>query len=79
MVDAVMYAKIMFKSMKEKFLILPGDRVGIRFGTETQPFEAIRMQPDIHSDRLPEPFKSRYQTNSGVRLPCNDVMIADSM
>ena len=60
-------------------LILPGDRVGIRFGSEAQPFEAIRMQPDIHSDKLPEPFKSRYQTPSGVRLPCNDVMIADSM
>ena len=60
-------------------LILPGDRVGIRFGSEAKPFEAIRMQPDIHSDKLPEPFKSRYQTPSGVRLPCNDVMIADSM
>jgi hypothetical protein len=50
MVEAKMYAKIMFKSMKKKMLILPGDRVGIRFGTEAQPFEAIRMQPDIHSD-----------------------------
>jgi len=60
-------------------LILPGDRVGIRFGTESQPFEAIRMQADIHSDKLPEPFKTRYQTASGVRLPCNDVMIADGL
>ena len=89
MISAKMYAKIMFKSMSKKMLILPGDRVGIRFGTEAQPFEAIRMQPDIHSTDLPEPFATRYQTSKaqkgseewlrGVRLPCNDVMIADSM
>lgn len=79
MVDAVMYAKIHFKGMLKKMLILPGDRVGIRFGSEEQPFEAIRMQPDIHSKDLPEPFKTRYQTPSGVRLPCNDVMVADSI
>jgi len=46
--------------MNSKLLILPGDRVGVRFGTEDSPFEAIRLQPDIHSDELPEPFKSRY-------------------
>lgn len=60
-------------------LILPADRVGIRFGSSNSPYEAVRMQPDINSSILPEPFKSRYQTLDGVRLPCNDVMIADSM
>lgn len=60
MIDPKMYAKIEFKRMNSKLLILPGDRVGVRFGTEDSPFEAIRLQPDIHSDELPEPFKSRY-------------------
>jgi hypothetical protein len=60
MVDATMYAKIEFKSMLKKMLILPGDRVGVRFGTEEQPYEAIRIQADIHSAQLPEPFKTRY-------------------
>ena len=46
--------------MNNKMMILPGDRVGVRFGTEDQAYEAIRMQPDIHSDKLPEPFKTRY-------------------
>lgn len=65
--------------MNSNMLILPGDRVGIRFGSSESPYEAIRMQPDIHSDDLPEPFRTRYQTDSGTRLPCNDVMIADSL
>ncbi len=60
-------------------LILPGDRVGVSFGSTETPYEAFRMQPDIHSPSLPEPFRTRYRTPGGVRLPCNDVMIADSM
>jgi hypothetical protein len=75
---AMPYAKIRFNSMNSRMLILPGDRIGIRFGSTDFPYEAIRMMPDIHSASLPEPFRTRYQT-SGVRLPCNDVMIADSM
>ena len=77
------YAKISFNAMKRKMLILPGDRVGIRFGSTDSPYEGIRVQPDIHSSNLPEPFRTRYQDPlsdvDGVRLPCNDVMIADSM
>lgn len=66
--------------MIKRMLILPGDRIGIRFGSEDQPYEAIRIQADIDSVDLPEPFKSRYQLSPGVsRLPCDDVMIADSM
>lgn len=64
MINAKMYAKIMFKSMSQKLLILPSDRIGIRLGTEDQPFEAIRMQPNIHSVNLPEPFATRYQTSN---------------
>ena len=74
------YARIKFNSMNGRMLILPGDRLGIRFGSTDTPYEAVRMQPNIHDPNLPEPFKSRYVDNSGsVRLPCNDVMIADSM
>jgi len=65
--------------MNNRMLILPGDRVGIRFGSTESPYEAVRMQPDIHNAALPEPFKTRYQTKTGTRLPCNDVMIADSV
>jgi len=79
MIQPKIFAKIEFKGMLKKMLILPGDRVGVRFGTDMQPYEAIRLQPDINSATLPEPFKSRYQTPSGIRLPCNDVMIADSI
>lgn len=79
MIEPKMFAKIEFKDMIKKMLILPGDRVGIRFGTDEQPYEAIRMQPDIEDPALPEPFRSRYRSSSGVRLPCNDVMIADSV
>jgi len=60
-------------------LIVPGDQVGIKFGSEVTPFEGIRLQPDIHSSALPSPMKERYQTPSGVRLPCNDMKISDSM
>ena len=64
-------------------LILPGDRLGIRFGSKDTPYEAIRMQPDIHDPLLPDPFRTRYVIEEKgkrvVRLPCNDVMIADSM
>lgn len=44
------YAKISYNGMNRRMLILPGDRVGIRFGSAETPYEAIRMQPDIHSD-----------------------------
>jgi hypothetical protein len=77
------FAKIKFNAMNSRMLILPGDRLGIRFGSKDTPYEAIRMQPDIHDPKLPAPFDKRYQiTENGktvVRLPCNDVMIADSM
>ena len=73
------YATIRFKSMNGRMLILPGDRIGVRFGSSETPYEAIRMQPDIHDPNLPEPFKERYHAEGGIRLPCNDVMIADSI
>jgi len=79
MISPEPFARIEFKGMNSRMLILPADRVGIRFGSSNSPYEAVRMQPDINSSILPEPFKSRYQTLDGVRLPCNDVMIADSM
>lgn len=66
--------------MNSKMLILPGDRTGIRFGSKDAPYEAIRMQANIADPSLPEPFKTRYTSTDGKsRLPCNDVMIADSM
>jgi hypothetical protein len=47
---------------------------------EPSDFEGVRLQPDIHSSQLPEPFKTRYTSRDGqTRLPCNDVMIADSL
>ena len=79
MLIAEPFAKIEFKGMNKRMLILPADRVGIRFGSLDNPYEAVRMQPNVNSRSLPEPFLSRYRTKSGVRLPCNDVMIADSM
>ena len=56
------FAKIEFKGMDSKMLILPADRVGIRFGSTKSPFEAVRMQPNLNDVNLPEPFKSRYRT-----------------
>jgi len=77
------YAKISFDEMNSKMMILAGDRIGIRFGAIESPYEAVRMQADIHSNDLPKPFKTRYQDPHskvpGVRLPCNDVMIADTI
>jgi hypothetical protein len=82
------HVKIEYLGMKQKLLILPGDRVGINFGTSSTPSEQFRMQADINSPSLPEPFRSRYRGRdinnlpTGMeqgRLPCNDVMIADSM
>jgi hypothetical protein len=60
MLEMLPYAKITFNSMNSKMLILPGDRIGVRFGSIETPYEAIRMQPDIHSKDLPEPFATRY-------------------
>lgn len=37
------YAKISYNGMNRRMLILPGDRVGIRFGSAETPYEAIRM------------------------------------
>jgi hypothetical protein len=60
MIEMKPYAKISFNGMNSRMLILPGDRVGIRFGSAETPYEAIRMMPDIHSPLLPEPFATRY-------------------
>jgi hypothetical protein len=80
MLEARPYLKIEYLGMDSKMLILPGDRVGINFGSKASPYEAFRMQPDIHSATLPEPFRTRYTGRDGQRrLPCDDVMIADSM
>ena len=106
-----LYAKISFNSMNARMLILPGDRVGIRYDkkenivakemvdasgkkymsytTVDNGAEEIRMAPKIDDPALPEPFKTRYQKMVDAsgrlvdlktpRLPCNDVMIADSI
>lgn len=85
------YVKIEYTGMRDRMLILPGDRVSVNFGSDfpekcdnllcrEKSYEAFRMVPDIYSNALPEHMKKRYRTKNGeVRLPCNDVMIADSM
>ena len=55
-----LYAKINFNGFDKKMLILPGDTVGVRFESVAQAYEAMRLQPDIHSNDLPEPFRTRY-------------------
>lgn len=65
MIDMYPYARISFNKMKSKMLILPGDRVGIRFGSKQNPYERLTVQPDIQAvvesnDPKLSQFKTRY-------------------
>ena len=64
-----LYAKISFNSMNARMLILPGDRVGIRYDKRERITsvkkvddgpESVRLTPNIDDPALPEPFKTRY-------------------
>lgn len=65
LLEAKPYVKIEYLGMNSKMLILPGDRIGVNFGTSVKPNELFRMQADINSPALPEPFRTRYRGRDG--------------
>ena len=88
MLELKPHVRLNFNSMSTgRMLILPGDRISVRFDSDQDQYFAHTVQADINSPGLPEPFRTRYQSphrasvlgDSGARLPCNDVMIADAM
>ena len=43
------FARISFKSVNSKMIILPGDQVKARFITDYTDQEAVRLSPEIYS------------------------------
>ena len=70
MVELRPYVRLNFNSMSSgKMLILPGDRVNIRFNTDADTYFGHSVQADINSPQLPEPFRTRYQNPHRNRDP----------
>lgn len=59
--------------------VYSSDRVTINLGSTGTAYARVVLAPNIHDPNLPEPFKSRYQTPTGNRIPCNDMKIADQL
>jgi len=53
----------------------------VRFVTSYTDQEAQRLAPEIHSDKFPSPLKERYRVGATgeVRLPCDDMKVADTV
>ena len=62
MIEPKLYAKISFDQIAERLIILPEDKVKIKFVTNNYSNQAIMIQPDIYSPHIPTPLKDRYHT-----------------
>ena len=79
MLEPKIYAKIKFKNIRSRIVVLPGDQIRTRFSSSYTDQDEARFSPQTPSNDLPDNIRQRFTDDNLERNECENLQIADSI